>query len=333
MHNSRILKGTLSLALVFHLALLSGCTAASPAAETPAAQPPATETAEPTVITRTSAAPTGEPRLTATMPAQGEPSGQERPTPAETQEDQVAPEAPRGVHITIVYDNYAYDPRLQAQWGFSALVEFDSHTVLFDTGGDGPTLLGNLAELGIDPLRIEAVVLSHIHGDHTAGLPDLLATGVQPVVYLPASFPSSFKDSVRLQTGLVEVSEPLEILPGLHVTGEIRSGIVEQGLMVETAEGIVLITGCAHPGIVRMVERAHEIVPGEIALVMGGFHLGDASRASISAIIADFRGMGVRQVSPTHCTGDLAIQMFAEEYGDSFVQGGVGQVIIVGPEP
>jgi 7,8-dihydropterin-6-yl-methyl-4-(beta-D-ribofuranosyl)aminobenzene 5'-phosphate synthase len=333
MHNSRILRGALGLALVFHLALLFGCTVPSPDAATTAAQPTPTVTVEPTVVPKTPTAPTGEPSLTPSAPAEGEPSTQEGPPPAEAQEDQVAPEEARGVRITIVYDNYPYDPRLQTQWGFAALVEFDGHTVLFDTGGDGPTLLGNLAKLGIDPSGIEAVVLSHIHGDHTGGLPDLMGTGIQPVVYVPASFPSSFKDSVRLQTELVEVSEPLDILSSLHVTGEIGSAIVEQGLVVETGEGIVVITGCAHPGIARMVERAHEMVPGEIALVMGGFHLGDAGRASIGAIIADFRGMGVRQVSPTHCTGDLALQMFAEEYGDDFVQGGVGRVIIVGPEP
>jgi len=212
-------------------------------------------------------------------------------------------------------------------------VERDGHTLLFDTGGDGPTLLGNLAGLGVDLQRIEAVVLSHSHGDHTAGLPDLLGTGIRPPVYVPASFPSSFKDGVRRQTELIEVSEPLEVLPGLHVTGEIRSGIVEQGLIVETAEGMILITGCAHPGIVRMVARAHEIVPGEIALVMGGFHLGDTGRPAVRAIIADFRQMGVRQASPTHCTGDPAIEMFAEEYGDAYIRGGAGQVTLIGPEP
>jgi 7,8-dihydropterin-6-yl-methyl-4-(beta-D-ribofuranosyl)aminobenzene 5'-phosphate synthase len=331
MHNSRILRRALGLALAVHLILLFGCTATSPGAGTTAAQPIATVAVEPTVVPKTPTAPTAEPGLTTSAPTEGEPSGQDQPAPAETHEDQVAPEEARGVRITIVYDNLAYDPRLQTEWGFAALVEFNSHTILFDTGGDGPTLLGNLAELGIDLQTIEAVVLSHSHGDHMAGLPDLLGTGIRPVVYVPASFASSFKDSVRLQTELVEVSEPLEILPGLHVTGEIRSGIVEQGLVVETGEGIVLVTGCAHPGIVRMVQQAHEMVPGEIALVMGGFHLGDAGRASIRDILADFRQMGVRQVSPTHCTGDTAIEMFTEEYGDDFIQGGAGQLIIVGP--
>jgi 7,8-dihydropterin-6-yl-methyl-4-(beta-D-ribofuranosyl)aminobenzene 5'-phosphate synthase len=333
MHNSRILRAVLGLALALHLSLLSGCASTSPGAGTAVARPTAAEMAAPTVVAWTPGAPTEEPGPTPSTPAAVQTSAQDGPTPSGTPEDQVSPEETGGVRITIVYDNYAHDPRLQTAWGFAALVERGNHTLLFDTGGDGPTLLGNLAILDIDLQRIEAVVLSHSHGDHTAGLPDLLRTGIRPIVYVPASFPSSFKDSVRRQTELVEVSEPLEVLPGLHVTGEIHSGIVEQGLVVETGEGTVVITGCAHPGIVRMVSRAREIVPSPIALVMGGFHLGDAGRASIREIIAEFREMGVRQVSPTHCTGDLAIEMFAQEYGDAFIQGGAGQVITVGPEP
>jgi len=238
-----------------------------------------------------------------------------------------------GVRITIVYDNVAHDPDLTTAWGFAALVERGDHTLLFDTGGDGPTLLGNMAGLGLDPGPIQAVVLSHSHGDHTGGLEDLLATGISPVVYVPAAFPASFKDSVRARTELVEVTGPLEILPGVHSTGQLGSSIVEQALVVETAAGMVVVTGCAHPGVVSMVRRAREIVAGEIALVMGGFHLGEASQSKMKRIIAEFRQLGVQQVSPTHCTGERAIAAFAGEYGDDFVAGGVGRVIVVGPAP
>ena len=76
--------------------------------------------------------------------------------------------------LTIVYDNNAFDPRLKTAWGFSALVEYDGHTLLFDTGGDAPTLLENMDILEIDPAQIEKVVISHDHGDHTGGLEGLL---------------------------------------------------------------------------------------------------------------------------------------------------------------
>ena len=192
------------------------------------------------------------------------------------------------VTITVVYDNNPYDPRLQTAWGFGCLVETGEATVLFDTGGDGTTLLGNMATLGIDPQSIEVIVLSHIHGDHTGGLGALLGTGTHPTVYVPHSFPARFKADVRSLTALEEVTGPAEILPGIYTTGEVGSGIVEQALAVQTAEGLVVITGCAHPGVVEMVRRAKQVGEAEVYLVLGGFHLGGASRQKIERIIADF---------------------------------------------
>ena len=232
--------------------------------------------------------------------------------------------------FTIVYDNNAHDPALRTAWGFACLVEAGGQTLLFDTGGDSPTLLGNMAKLGLDPQAIDAVVLSHIHGDHTGGLAGLLDTGVRPTVYAPSAFPASFKDDVRTRTELVEVTEPMEIFPGLHTTGELGSSIIEQALAVETSAGLVVVTGCAHPGVVEMVRRAKESAGGEVHLVMGGFHLGDASQRRIEAIIADFRDLGVQNGAPCHCTGDAARRMFADSFGENYIPAGVGRVITVG---
>lgn len=234
------------------------------------------------------------------------------------------------VIFTVVYDNNAYDSALQTAWGFACLVETAEATVLFDTGGDGPTLLGNMTKLGVDPQSIDAVVLSHIHGDHVDGLAGLLDTGASPTVYVPAAFPDSFKDGLRVRTDLVEVTKPVEVLPGIYTTGEVGSGIIEQALVVETEEGLVVVTGCAHPGIVEMVHRAKESVEDEVALVMGGFHLGRANRSQIERIIAEFRRLGVQQTAPCHCTGDRARQMLADAFGTDGILAGVGQVIVVG---
>jgi len=246
------------------------------------------------------------------------------------------------VTFTIAYDNNAYDPALRTAWGFSCLVETGEATVLFDTGGDSPTLLDNMTKLGIDPQAIDVVVLSHIHGDHTGGLTGLLDTGVRPTVYVPAAFPASFKNGVHTRTDLVEVTGPVEILPGVHTTGEVGSGIIEQALAVETGDGLVVVTGCAHPGVVEMVRRAREAVEGKtpprfggagggnVALVMGGFHLGSTSRGQIERIIADLGQLGVQRVAPCHCTGDQARQMFADAFGADCLLAGVGQVITIG---
>ena len=229
--------------------------------------------------------------------------------------------------ITIVYDNRTLDPNLASAWGFSCLVDDD---LLFDTGGDGRTLLSNMAKMGIDPAGIRTVVLSHAHGDHTGGLGGLLETSVRPTVYVPRSFPTRFKADVRLLTTLVEVHGPVEIRSGIHTTGEVGRGLVEQALAVETGDGLVVVTGCAHPGVVEMVRRAKESVGGKVYLVMGGFHLGGTSQRRVKTIIADFRQLGVQRVAPCHCTGDRAIRVFAEEYGPDFVKAGVGLVLDIG---
>ena len=233
--------------------------------------------------------------------------------------------------ITILYNNVGYDPALETAWGFSALIERDGETLLFDTGGDGTILMRNMAALGIDPGQIQSVVLSHIHGDHTEGLSAILNTGLQPTVYIPPSFPTNYKNALRQSTSIVEVEPGQTIMEGMLTTGEMGTSIPEQALIIRTTKGMVIITGCAHPGIVDLVDRAIQLVGDPVYLVMGGFHLGSASNTQITAILEEFRRMGVQKVGPSHCTGDTAIRMFREEYGDDFIESGAGCVIIIGP--
>jgi 7,8-dihydropterin-6-yl-methyl-4-(beta-D-ribofuranosyl)aminobenzene 5'-phosphate synthase len=230
--------------------------------------------------------------------------------------------------ITVVYDNNTYDPRLQRAWGFACLVERGETTILFDTGGDGTLLLSNMDSLGFDPADLDIVLLSHIHGDHTGGLGTLLATGIRPMVYLPSSFPADFKTQIRAQTDLVEVNQVVEIIEGVYTTGQMGSGIIEHALILKTTEGLVVVTGCAHPGIVEMVRQAKAVGGDELYLVLGGFHLGSASKAQVKEIISDFRWLGVQNVAPCHCTGDQATDLFHQDYGDRFVRSGVGKVLV-----
>jgi 7,8-dihydropterin-6-yl-methyl-4-(beta-D-ribofuranosyl)aminobenzene 5'-phosphate synthase len=228
------------------------------------------------------------------------------------------------VRFTTLYDSFSVSTRLVSGWGFSCRVGDD---LLFDTGGNGQSLVGNMMQMGIDPAGVRQVVLSHAHGDHTGGLATLLGVGARPTVYVPRSFALRFKAEVRSYTTLVEVRGPAEIRPGIYSTGEVGRSIVEQALVVETRLGLIIVTGCAHPGVVELVRRAKEIAEGEPYLVMGGFHLGGASRGRIEGIIAELRRLGVRKVAPCHCTGDRAQRMFAEEYGDDFIRNGVGMTI------
>lgn len=232
--------------------------------------------------------------------------------------------------ITIVYDNNQYDPRLQTAWGFSALVEYYGQTLLFDTGGDGRILLENMRILGIDLLQIQSVVLSHAHGDHTGGLSALLGSADQPSVFLLPSFSDSYKRQVGQATPVIEVTPGQYIGNRILTTGEMSRNIPEQALLVRTENGLVVITGCAHPGVVQIIEKAIELTNDPIYLVLGGFHLGDKNKTEISAIIADFRRLGVQKVAPCHCSGERAISMFVAEYGEAFIQAGAGTVISIG---
>lgn len=256
------------------------------------------------------------------------PLSEELTMPLEEKKEMITPPADK-LSISIVYDNRLYDQRLKAAWGFSALIEYHNHILLFDTGGDGSILLDNMKKMEIDPNSIESLVLSHIHGDHTGGVSALLEAGVRPIVYLFPSFPSSFKHQIQQLTTIVDVGAGQMIFADIFSTGEMGTSIPEQALAIRTSKGLVVITGCAHPGIVQIITRSKELFGDPIYLVLGGFHLGSKSNAEIAAILADFRRLGVKRAAPCHCTGDQAITMFAEEYGDDFIQIGTGSRIYI----
>lgn len=237
------------------------------------------------------------------------------------------------VRITIVYDNHEYAPGMRTGWGLAVLVASGESVVLFDTGADGPTLLANLRALSIDPRVIDAVVLSHAHGDHTGGLDGLLDTGIRPTVYLLRSFPEAFKRQVRSRVPVVEVEAGGNVLDGVSTTGDLDGGIPEQALVVETVRGLVVATGCAHPGVARMVARVRSRRTEPVHLVLGGFHLRDSRHGQIQAVISEFRRLGVERVAPCHCSGDQAIEMFAAEYGAGFVRAGAGLVLAIEAAP
>jgi 7,8-dihydropterin-6-yl-methyl-4-(beta-D-ribofuranosyl)aminobenzene 5'-phosphate synthase len=232
------------------------------------------------------------------------------------------------LRITVVYNNMPHSPALSTAWGFAAVIETGAHTLLFDTGGDGPILLGNLRRLGIDPESIDALVLSHIHGDHTGGLDDFLARWPDVTIYLPRSFPAAFCNAVERRGAHVEkVGEARRLFASVHSTGEMGDGTREHALIVETPTGLVVMTGCAHPGIVEVARAARAYLGKDIDLLMGGFHLLGRAPDANHATIEELRKLGVRKVAPSHCTGDEAIGMFHAAWGDDFLAGGCGAVI------
>jgi 7,8-dihydropterin-6-yl-methyl-4-(beta-D-ribofuranosyl)aminobenzene 5'-phosphate synthase len=234
------------------------------------------------------------------------------------------------VTMTILYDNNPYDHRLKTAWGFSCLIKFKGKTILFDTGGDGRILLENMKILKKDPKTINTAILSHIHGDHTGGLGSLLREKLNSRIYVPVSFPEAFDRAVKdYGATVVRVNAPMEICQGFRLTGEMGHGIKEQSLIIDTQDGIVLITGCAHPGIIEVIKKAKTIAKENICMVIGGWHLSSTSEGETKGIIDAFLRMGIQKVAPCHCTGDSAIALFKKTYGENFIQAGVGRIIRV----
>jgi 7,8-dihydropterin-6-yl-methyl-4-(beta-D-ribofuranosyl)aminobenzene 5'-phosphate synthase len=232
------------------------------------------------------------------------------------------------MRITVLYDNYLADEQFQADWGFAALVEYGDQTILFDTGRDGAILLANMDALGIDPTRISILVLSHEHLDHTGGIAALFDAGATPdTVFVLPSFSDDLKRDIATVAEVIEVEPGQEIAPGMITTGELTTGpFPEQALLIDTTEGLIVMTGCAHPGLVEVVRAAGELTDRPIVLVMGGFHLEETGSGMIKTMISDLHDLGVVQVAPSHCTGDRAIRLFKRDYGEDYLALGVGSV-------
>jgi len=222
-----------------------------------------------------------------------------------------------------------YDPRLTAMWGFACWITGYDSTILLDTGADPALFLANMDTLALEAVDVGLVMLSHDHTDHTAGLAAFLERNSAVPVYMTTGFLGPTRAVVTTAGAtLVLVSDPVVLTTGAYSTGEMGTSISEHGLLLATAEGPVLITGCAHPGIVPMVERALELSgASELLLVAGGFHLLEMTEPQVDEIIASLQALGVRKVAPTHCTGDTAIAMFRAAYGADFVELGAGRVL------
>jgi 7,8-dihydropterin-6-yl-methyl-4-(beta-D-ribofuranosyl)aminobenzene 5'-phosphate synthase len=234
----------------------------------------------------------------------------------------------KNLSITVVYDNNPYKQGLKTAWGFSCIIKGTEKTILFDTGGDGSILLANMQELDINPEEIDLVVLSHIHNDHVGGLTDFLEINPGVTIYLPASFPENFKRNIsKCGAKTIDVREPVEIGKGVYSTGELGTHIIEQSLIIVTEKGIILITGCAHPGIVKIINKAKDLFNKDVLFATGGFHLARERGSEISNIITDVKELGVHYIGPCHCSGDLARNLFRKEFGNNYIEVGVGRVI------
>jgi 7,8-dihydropterin-6-yl-methyl-4-(beta-D-ribofuranosyl)aminobenzene 5'-phosphate synthase len=264
--------------------------------------------------------------------------------------------------ITNLYDAFGAPSALQQDWGFAALIEYGGKRILFDTGNDAAIFEHNIKQLGVDLSRLDAVVISHRHGDHTSGLKYLLEVNPRVKIYAPlevaffkGALPPGFlarspglppdlqyyggKQPERWVSGtpweqanFEGVAQTTEIFPGFYIltTKSQKPGTLEMNelsLAVRTPNGLAVIVGCSHPGVENILAAATKIDP-HLYTVMGGFHLVLAPEAEVRRVALVLHDeLRVDRVAPAHCTSELGFAVFLERFKDHFDRAGLGAVI------
>lgn len=270
--------------------------------------------------------------------------------------------------ITCITENTALrGSALWGEHGLSFYIETGQGRVLFDTGQTSAVLLHNMALLGIAPSEVDAVVLSHAHNDHTGGLPAILQQQPGLPVYANADLGRprySVKDGRHHHIGMplsIEAlarfadlrlsADPQEVLPGLWTTGEIVDRSEPEGrspthvtpdgdgwqpdpyqddlsMVLETNEGLVLILGCCHAGLLNTLAQVKDRFGKEPIVIVGGTHLASADDEQLAHIVDVLRDMsGLRRIYPSHCSGERSYVALAAAFGDSIQPCPAGTVL------
>ena len=213
--------------------------------------------------------------------------------------------------------------RFIRRWGVSFLIGED---VLFDTFGDPGVLLNNMRKFNIDTAKIKHIVLSHDDWDHIAGLWYLIRNRKDITVYVCPGFKEGIKNRIALfGVKVIETGEVTQIKDHIYSTGEFcgeseGGKIYEQSVVIKTADSLVVICGCAHPGIVDIVRHVKERFHNDVHSLIGGFHLKNNDDETNGRIIKDLRELGVRRIAPMHCAGKRATEMMRQAFGVDFVK-------------
>jgi len=234
--------------------------------------------------------------------------------------------------ITNVYDDTLYDKKIKSGWGFSCYIEHEGKKILFDTGSNSYKLVFNMRSMGVNIKTIDILIVSHNHWDHTGGLTTITGINKKLTIYTGSSFSAHFRKELtndKNKCKIVKSVMPLcnnKVLIGKELG---NNGLKEIALALESPKGLIIITGCAHPGIIKVVEEFQRLVSKKIYLVLGGFHLYNELVTQVKKVISEFRKLGVEKVAPCHCTGKKAIKLFQLEFKSDFIEFRAGSQIKV----
>jgi 7,8-dihydropterin-6-yl-methyl-4-(beta-D-ribofuranosyl)aminobenzene 5'-phosphate synthase len=265
--------------------------------------------------------------------------------------------------VTILYDAFGKSAAMTKAWGFSALVEYGGKRILFDTGGNAEIFEHNVKALGVDLSKLDFVVISHRHGDHTSGLNYLLRVNPTVKIYTPAdpwgpfgwSVPNSLyrkEESLAAdmryfdgnppdmlsastpwpQANFVRVDSTTEIAPGIflvptisQVTGTLE--LREISLAIRGPQGLIIVDGCSHAGVEKVLEAATKIDP-HIRVLFGGLHLVAAPDADVQRISAALHDQWkLDYIAIGHCTGEPTFAVLQKTFRDHYLYAGVGTVV------
>ncbi len=222
---------------------------------------------------------------------------------------------------------------------------------------------------GIDLTKLDFAIVSHRHGDHTSGLNYLMAVNPSVKIYVPkenfgvfgAALPGTFykrdeslppemryfdgkpPETLRFgspwpQANFTWITETTEVAPGFHLillkgSWGVDLDVMEISLAIDTPDGIVLVVGCSHPTIEKIVEAASSVIDKPIHLVFGGTHLLPAKPDEISRIATALRDQwNVEWIAPVHCTGEPAFAILKQTFGDRYLYAGLGTTLELGPK-
>lgn len=238
---------------------------------------------------------------------------------------------PNAIKILMVYNNAGGKGDYIKRWGLSTWIEQNNDAVLFDTGKKPKVLWKNILQAGIDIQKLSKIVISHNHRDHIDGLPILLKKlKSSPKVLVPNSDLEIIKSKYP-QADISGIKGPTQINNSLWSTGEMFGStewgsICEQSMIISQNDSMLLLTGCAHPGVVKITKKAiHQHDKKKIDLVCGGFHLMDHSKQQILEISSDLKNLNVLSIAPSHCTGKFATNIFMDEWKERYIDFSIGK--------